>query len=196
MSNIGDTIQDGSVVWTVGRKVTNAPNIIADCDSVMEGSIKQFDSTTSNIPAVGTGGNLVTVGLASSKAQIAVTSDNKVYYRSYASSAWGTWQRLTTASEIVDSMSIGQTGYVKFGSLLNGLLIEWGLSGDFSGATKAVTFPVTFPHGCAVLVTSPANVSITGAVGGIVNSTSQATLTRTVTSSTNGSSIYWLGIGN
>lgn len=142
--NIGDTIQDGGVVWTVGRKITNAPNIIADCDSVMEGSIKQFDSTTSNIPAVGAEGNLVTVGLASSKAQIAVTSDNTVYYRSYASSAWGTWQRLTTASEIVDSMSMSTNGYVKFGPLLGGLTIQWGRI--YIDGTGTINFPVSFSN--------------------------------------------------
>lgn len=69
-------------------------------------------------------------------------------------------QKVLTATGVKYSM--GQNGYICFGSLFGGLIIQWGIvtcgtSSPRAGAIATATFPLAFSSGCYVISSNLVN---------------------------------------
>jgi len=90
------------------------------------------------------------------------------------------------------------TGTSGFQTLGDGLILEWGTTGDFDTGPQTVTFPLTFPNGCLWAQTGQYQDSGTQAqetlivpTGGVICTTTQLTLRNNgVTNQT------WFAIGH
>ena len=101
-----------------------------------------------------------------------VTDWNQGIVNTLASTALGGLVNTLTSDSLLAKMiqkvleatgvkySLGQNGYVCFGSLVGGLIIQWGSTGDFTGATKEVTLPIAVSEGLRTLACDTGEATI------------------------------------
>jgi len=100
---------------------------------------------------------------------------------------------IVTTADLVTAVSIGTFGgYVKFGSALGSLIIQWGQTGSLSSGGNTISFPTTFvSHDPVVMATQlSASGSASFSVSG-VNFNNFSLYTNTTATE-----FYWFAIGN
>jgi hypothetical protein len=95
---------------------------------------------------------------------------------------------------LISAMSLTANGYVKLGSALGGLIIQWGTQFSPYG-THSYTWPsIPFPHAClSVIASDSGSVSIIPAAFGAFGNTT--TLTLSQSDGSGGAQASWIAIG-
>ena len=211
---IDSTLSDGTVTWKIRSEQTNkfpiynasilgdAADDLNDCKNV--GLYRFFNSL--NTPNGGeTYGTCLTIFKSGDSdsivAQIAMSmieQYSNLYIRQCAENVWYPWKRLAIVNEIIDSISIdynGAQGYVKFGSLLNNLIIQWGSKSNVIANTETeITFPISFTGSCQVFYTVVRGYNITTAYP-IVKSIGGTKEKDSFICSENANYVTWFAIG-
>lgn len=148
---IGDTITDGTVVWTIRTEAFIAEGYINDLNiNLTNGTIRQnickYTPETANRPsfvdAAISYGNVITIGLKDNGfSQLAIgqlpVNSPPIAVRNF-DKCWGKWIQ----QEAIVAKSLGRNGYIKY---TNGLIVQWGHTAiNVANIEVEIVFPISF----------------------------------------------------
>ena len=211
--NIGSMVTDGTVVWTVmnltssfnGKFNIKLSEIITDCNNFRKPGIYTLDPSTTNSPV--SYGYLKHIDIVESQTKyngavqiVYGVSPRIIYYRMNfhgTTSQWQSWQRLSAANDIVDDYNMGNNGYIKFGSLLGRLIIQWGTDclPTQDSTNTIITFPISFSYWNHYAITVSSNGFSTVTVDNTYHNASDVKLKHSVVSSSENVVFEWIAIG-
>lgn len=125
------------------------------------------------------------------------TTDKYIYSRMYhfgSSPGWSTWQRFATSDEVISSYRNGWAsgGYVKFGSALGGLTIQYCVT-QING-TVDITFPISFTTGCIAVIPQITNGATDFTQYAVTDTPSKTGATITA-NATGNRAVRWVAFG-